>query len=191
MKKILQIITLLLLPMVSYSQLVDTQPDTVCFGSNQSIYEIDFNANYTYNWVVQNPGQITNAQPYSNSIIIDWSSANPGLIDSGVWIWVTDNLTGCSSDTVFLDIFIYRIIPEITIIGPFCEGDPCENLLATPNGGTFIGDGLSNNSQFCPDLSGVGLFDISYQIESSGCVFETNISVEVYSRPPIPVILHD
>lgn len=190
MKKLLKTLTLLLLPIVSYSQLVDTNPDTVCFGSNQSIYEIDFNPNYTYNWGVQIPGQVTNSQPYSNSIIIDWSSANPGLINSGVWVWVTDNSTGCSSDTVFLDVFIYRIIPEISIIGPFCEGDPCENLLGTPNGGTFIGEGL-NNLQFCPELSGVGLFEITYQIESFGCNFNTNISIEVYSKPPLPIILHD
>ena len=47
MKKIITL--LLLLPSLVMAQLTTINPDTVCFGTNNSIYQIDNTLGYTYN----------------------------------------------------------------------------------------------------------------------------------------------
>ena len=120
---------LFLIPMFGFSQLTITNPDTVCYQTPGSIYQVPNTAGYTYNWVVSAPGNLQSGQG-TNQINVDWSAAAPGTIVGGVTVTATD-ANGCTSAPVTLDIFIYNVVPTITAIGPFCEGTPCVNLNAT------------------------------------------------------------
>ena len=188
-KKMKKLLTLLLfIPSLTFAQLVDSNPDTVCFGSQTSTYQIQNDPNYTYNWGAENPGTILSNQPYTNTINIDWSAAQPGLISDAVWVFVTDNTTGCESDTTFIDVFIYQVIPQIDIIGPFCENEDCQLLTAIPTGGAFSGQGVVGG-EFCPTVDGT--FNIIYEYQDAGCTFSDNIDIIVNSLPDTPVIFHD
>jgi len=187
MKKLL-LFLILLIPTVGFSQLTTTNPDTVCYQTPGSIYQVPNTVGYTYNWVVTPPGVITAGQG-SNQIDVDWSTAAPGTIVNGVSVTATD-ANGCTSAPVLLDIFIYQIIPTITAIGPFCEGTPCVNLTGTPAGGTFSGTGVVGN-QFCSVNAGPGTHTITYSVTSNGCTFSTTTTVTVNPTPVLTPIQHN
>lgn len=186
MKKL--IIALILLPMTSVAQLTTTNPDTVCYQTPGSIYQVPNTAGYTYNWVVSAPGVITGGQG-TNQIGVDWSTAAPGTIVNGVSVTATD-ANGCTSLPVNLNIFIYQVVPTITAIGPFCEGEPCVNLTGTPAGGVFSGTGVVGN-QFCSTTAGPGTHTITYTITANGCTFTTTTTVTVNPTPVLSPIQHN
>jgi len=72
------------------------------------------------------------------------------------------NSSGCSS----IDSITTYINPTPTasfsgLQSSYCENSDTANLSATPNGGTFIGSGMTSNI-FDPSTSGVGTINISY-----------------------------
>lgn len=179
MKKKL-LLLFLIISTLSLSQLTTINPDTVCYQTAGSIYEIPNTLGYTYTWTVTAPGIIVNGQG-TNSIGVDWSNATPGLIVGGVS--VQSELDGCSRDQD-LDIFIYEEVPVIDLQGPFCLNEDCVTLIATPLGGTFSGPGVTGN-QFCPVDAGIGNHTITYEITINGCTFTTT---EVFVVNPGPVL---
>ncbi len=187
MKKLLLILTILT-PMFGFSQLTTVNPDTVCYQTPGSIYQVPNTSGYTYNWVVSAPGIITGGQG-TNQIGVDWSNAATGTIVNGVSVTATD-ANGCTSNSVELDIFIYQVIPTITTIGPFCEGEPCVNLTANPPGGQFSGTGVVGN-QFCATNSGPGTHTITYTVILNGCAFTTTTTVIVNPTPVLSPIQHN
>ena len=187
MKKLI-LLLLLLAPMFTFGQLTITNPDTVCYQTPGSIYQVPaVGAGTVYTWTVTAPGVITSGQG-TNVIGVDWSTAAPGLIPTGVSVIATSP-AGCS-DTIDLDVFILNIIPVITPIGPFCDGDPCVTLVGTPPGGVFTGVGVVGN-QFCSTSSGVGTFTITYTYTTNGCVFSTSINTTVNPIPVLSPIEHN
>lgn len=187
MKKLILILAMLI-PMFGFSQLTTDNPDTVCYQTPGSIYQVDNTPGYTYNWVVSTPGVITGGQG-TNQIGVDWSAAAPGTIVNGVSVTATD-VNGCTSDPVDLDIFIYQVIPVIDPLGIFCEGDPCVTLSATPPGGTFSGPGVIGD-QFCPLSAGEGTHTITYTVTVNGCTFTTTTTVTVNPTPVLSPIQHN
>lgn len=187
MKKIILLLTILI-PVFGLSQLTTNNPDTVCYQTLGSIYQVPNTPSYTYNWIVAPPGIIMGGQG-TNQIGVDWSSATPGTIINGVSVTATD-INGCTSLPVNLDVFIYQVTPVITQIGPFCEGDPCVNLSATPTGGTFSGLGVIG-SQFCPISAGPGVHTITYTVTINGCTFTTTITTIVNQTPVLSPIQHN
>ena len=185
MKKLL--LTLLLLPFVSLSQMTTITPDTVCYQTPGSIYQVTNTPGATYNWVVTAPGVLQSGQG-TNQINVDWSASPPGLITSG--ISVTSTIAGCPSLPVNLNVLIYQVVPVITAIGPFCASAPCVNLVGTPAGGVFSGTGVVAN-QFCPTTSGAGIYTITYTYTSNGCVFVATTSVTVNAIPVLTPIEHN
>lgn len=179
---------LFLIPMFGFSQLTITNPDTVCYQTPGSIYQVPNTAGYTYNWVVSAPGNLQSGQG-TNQINVDWSAAAPGTIVGGVTVTATD-ANGCTSAPVTLDIFIYNVVPTITAIGPFCEGTPCVNLNATPAGGVFSGPGVVGN-QFCSTNAGPGTHTITYTVTLNGCTFTTTTTVTVNPTPVLSPIQHN
>lgn len=187
MKKLVLLLTILTTTL-SFSQLTTNNPDTVCYQTSGSIYQVPNTPGYTYNWIVSSPGVITGGQG-TNQIGVDWSSATPGTILNGVSVTVTD-VNGCTSDPVNLNIFIYQVLPTITTIGPFCDGSPCVTLNATPTGGVFSGNGVVGN-QFCSGVAGVGTHTITYTVTINGCTFTTTTTVVVNQIPVLSPIEHN
>jgi hypothetical protein len=193
MKKLLTTLIISLVSLVSTAQLVTTQPDTVCFGSTTpSTYTIPSVGSGTYTWTISGGGSIVSGQG-TNTINVNWSSAPAGLITNGVSVSYTSPApANCPSTPVNLNVLIYQVTPTITAIGPFCESDPCVNLVGTPAGGTWTGTGVVGN-QFCPDNVTNGTNStstVTYTVNSAGCTFTTSVVVPVYGTPTLQPIQH-
>ena len=193
MKRIL--LTLMtMISTISLSQLTTTNPDTVCYQSTAlSTYTIPSVGSGTYTWTVTAPGVITAGQG-TNSISVNWSTAAPGLIPNGVSVtYSSPPPANCPATPVNLNVLIYQVIPTITALGPFCESDPCVNLVGTPIGGTWSGTGVVGN-QFCPDnvTNGTNATStVTYTVGSAGCTFTTSVVVPVYGTPTLSPIQHN
>ena len=193
MKRIL--LTLMtMISTISLSQLTTTNPDTVCYQSTAlSTYTIPSVGSGTYTWTVTTPGVITAGQG-TNSISVNWSAAAPGLIPNGVSVtYSSPPPANCPATPVNLNVLIYQVIPTITALGPFCESDPCVNLVGTPVGGTWSGIGVVGN-QFCPDnvTNGTNATStVTYTVGSAGCTFTTSVVVPVYGTPTLSPIQHN
>ena len=187
MKKTLSLL-FFLITFLSYSQFTTINPDTVCYQTPGSIYQVPNNPAYTYNWIITPPGVIVAGQG-TNQIGVDWSAAAPGLIINAVEV-TSQNANGCESVPTLLDVFIYDVTPVITTIGPFCVTDPCFPLTAAPAGGTFTGPGVVG-SDFCPNVAGAGAHQITYTYTNGGCVFIATINIVVSNQPVLSPIEHN
>ena len=193
MKRIL-LVLMIMISTISLSQLTTTNPDTVCYQSTAlSTYTIPSVGSGTYTWTVTAPGVITTGQG-TNSISVNWSAATPGLIPNGVSVtYSSPPPANCPATPVNLNVLIYQVIPTITALGPFCESDPCVNLVGTPAGGTWSGTGVVGN-QFCPDnvTNGTNATStVTYTVGSAGCTFTTSVVVPVYGTPTLSPIQHN
>ena len=186
MKKLLLFLTLL--PYLVFSQMTVTQPDTVCYQSGGSIYEVTPSPGLVYNWSVISPGVITGGQG-TNQIQVDWSASTPGLIPAAVQVQAI-NTTGCLSPVMTLDVFIYNVNVTYIQLIDMCAGSPCVDLIGTPQGGIWTGMGVNAN-QFCPVNSGVGTFNLFYTYNNAGCVFVNAMQVEVVQLPVLLPIQHN
>lgn len=182
---------LLLLSLIVLSGILKSQstvnPDTVCYQTPGSIYQIDPIAGAVFQWTVAAPGVLISGQG-TNIIQVDWSNAALGLINTG--ITVTALGQSCPVDPVELDVFIYQPIVTVNLIGPFCTGDPCAQLTPSIPGGVFNGVGVVNG-EFCPNISGVGTFQINYAVTSFGCPASTTINVVVNNSINLGLIEHN
>jgi hypothetical protein len=187
MKRLLSIF-IALMPLVSMGQST-VSPDTVCYGSNGSLYSVTSDPNVTYTWTVASPGVITSGQGTGN-IGVNWASASPGLIPNAVTVTVT-NQFGCDT-LVRLDVFILQIVPTFTTSASCVDGG-CIPLTGTPSGGVFTGVGVSGSYQFCPSVAGVGSHTLTYAYTFAGCTFTTTGSgpFVVNPLPSISPISHN
>jgi hypothetical protein len=189
MKKLITIL-FMFLASVSFAQLTTTNPDTVCYNAIGSIYQVpSLGAGYTYNWTISTPGSITSGAG-TNSITVNWNTFSPGLHTNAVTVFAVNNITGCQSAPITLNVFVVQIVPTIIPIGPFCQGASCVTLVGTPPGGTWSGTGVVGN-QFCPTTSGIGTFNITYTITQNGCTFSTTTAVTVTPLPVLSPIQHN
>ena len=180
MKKLVLLIAMFL-PLISMAQFTTTNPDTVCVGSiNPSTYQVVNTAGYVYTWTTN--GNLLTGQG-TNQITVNWSSAPAGLINNAVSVFATSP-DGCVSQTVFLNVFIYNILPTIVPL-EFCQGDPCEPLVGTPAGGVWSGANVVNGT-FCPTTAGNS--SVTYTVTVDGCAFSTTINNFVVN--PTPVLLN-
>ena len=177
--------------MILISAIVKAQsfvnPDTVCYQTAGSIYQIDPILGVTFQWTVASPGILVSGQG-TNIIQVNWSNAAPGLIANG--ITVTAIGQSCPVTPVDLDVFIYQPIVTITAIGPFCTGDPCVSLTASILNGQFTGIGVLNG-QFCPNISGNGTFQVNYTVNSFGCPATAVVNVTVNDSVNLGPIEHN
>lgn len=185
MKKILFLI-FLSLPVLAFSQSL-ANPDTVCYQTSGSIYQVIDVPGNTYTWTVAAPGIIVAGQGTS-MIEVDWSGAAPGLIGTGVSVFPT-NQFGCVGPTVTLDVYIYNETPVVTPL-TFCLDEPCTDLIATPLGGTWSGPGVVG-AQFCPQVAGVGNHTVTYTYTIGDCVFVATGIMTVNPLPTISPIGHN
>ena len=187
MKNFLILFLLFAFSTTTKAQLTSTNPDTVCYHSSGSIYQVTNNTGNTYTWTIASPGVITTGQG-TNSITVDWSNAAPGLIITGVSVYAT-NSAGCQSPPVNLNVFVLNIIPTISPIN-LCVNAGCVTLSGTPAGGIWSGIGVSGN-QFCPSVAGVGNASLTYTYSLAGCTFTSTGIAVVNPLPTITPITHD
>lgn len=187
MKKLITTL-FIVLANIALAQFTTINPDTVCYQTNGSIYNVTNTVGYTYQWTVAAPGVLTSGQG-TNQINVNWSNANPGLINNAITVTATGP-GGCQSAPVTLNVFILQVVSTITPIGPFCIGAPCVNLVGSPAGGTWSGTGVANG-QFCSSLSGTGTYTITYAINQGGCTFTTTTNVVVNPIPVLSPINHN
>lgn len=185
MKKILFSVVILLSGIIKAQSTFN--PDTVCYQTLGSTYQIDPIIGVTFQWTISAPGILIAGQG-TNAIQVNWSNAAPGLIPNG--ITVTAIGQNCPVVPVDLDIFIYQPIVVINALGPFCTGDACALLTANILNGQFSGIGVSNN-QFCPNISGNGVFPINYTVNSFGCLANAVINVTVNNSIILGLIEHN
>ena len=72
--------------------------------------------------------------------------------------------------------------------GPFCVDDAASNLTASPAGGTFSGDGITDaaNGTFDPAVAGVGTHTITYDYtDGNGCGNSATTDVVVNDLPAL------
>jgi hypothetical protein len=184
MKKILLLLSFLL-PITLFAQFTTINPDTVCINSPFATYQVVNTPNYTYTWTVSSPGVLTSGQG-TNEITVDWSSAPAGLITDGVSVFATTP-AGCDGPPITMNVFILELNPVVTPL-VFCEGDPCEDLVATPAGGIFTGPNIVNG-QYCPQTAGTET--VTYTITEAGCTFTATADMTVYPIPVLDNISHD
>jgi len=171
-------------PMVTINQI--TGSDTVCYNFTINPYSItSLFPNLGYVWS-NTIGNITTGQGTSQ-INLDVTGVNGGFYNGAISV-IGVNQLGCQSLTQNFNIVVLNVLPVITPIGPYCEYDGCVNVITTPPGGILFGNNISG-SQYCPDDGFIGLDNITYVYNQSGCVFDTTINVQVYPRPLItPVV---
>jgi hypothetical protein len=179
----------------SVATLVDPQPviinpiigtSILCFNSTVNQFNVSSSIpNLIYNWSTTN-GNITSGQG-NDTINLDVTGVVGGNYSNMLSVY-GENVNGCVSQTETFTIDILNILPIIDPMGPYCEYDGCLPINVTPSGGIISGNNVWND-QYCPDNGFVGLDNINYVYLQSGCVFDTNINVQVYPRPTItPVI---
>ena len=125
----------------------------------------------------------------TNQIEVDWSAANPGLINNAVQVQAS-NSVGCLSPIITLNVFIYNVVLALTPIADVCETSSCINLQGSPVNGFWTGVGVFNN-QFCPNISGPGTFNLTYTYSNAGCVFANVTQVNVITQPSLLPIEHN
>ena len=187
MKKLLFLL-ILISPLLSYSQFTTINPDTVCYQSGVSIYQVTNTTGLTYNWNVLSPGVIISGQG-SNQISVDWTNAPAGLIINAVSVQAS-TAQGCLSPVTTLNVFIYDVNPGYAQLNDMCDGYPCQNLVGIPPGGVWSGVGVTNNN-FCPNNSGFGSFNLTYTYNNAGCTFVSVMSVNVFPQPMLLPIEHN
>jgi hypothetical protein len=193
MKKLLASLVVLFTSFVSFSQtFTTTQPDTVCFGSTTpSTYQVPSVGTGTYNWTIPACATLVSGQG-TNQIQVNWANCPVGLITNAISVTFT-SAGGCPSVPVTMNVLIYQVVPIITALGPFCESDPCVNLVGTPAGGVWSGTGVVAG-QFCPDNVANGTnatSTVTYTLTNGGCTFTTSVVVPVFGTPTLSPIQHD
>ena len=184
MKKLL-LLVLAILPITLFAQFTTINPDTVCINNPSATYQVPNTPNYTYVWSVAAPGVLTTGQG-TNAITVDWSAAPAGPIVDAVSVYATTP-AGCDGPPITMNVFILEILPVVTPLD-FCEGDPCEDLVATPAGGVFTGPNIVNG-QYCPQTAGTET--VTYTITEAGCTFTATADMTVYPIPVLDNISHD
>lgn len=160
--------------------------DTLCYNSSLNTFNITSpTPNLTYVWSNTN-GTITSGQG-TTQINLDVNGVVGGFYPNMISVY-GQNAQGCLSPTENTSIEILNILPVITQIGPYCEYDNCITMTAFPIGGTYSGGNITGN-QYCPINGFIGLDNVTYVYNQSGCTFNTNIDIQVYPRPTVsPVV---
>jgi len=171
-------------PIVTINQI--TGLDTVCYNSTINLYNVSsVLPNLGYLWTTT-IGNITLGQG-TNQINLDVTGVNGGFYTNALSV-IGINQLGCQSLPQTFTIVDLNILPVIDPVGPFCEYDECITLMSNPSGGNFSGNNVWGD-QYCPTNGFIGLDQVNYTYNQSGCWFDTSILVQVFPRPLLtPVV---
>lgn len=119
------------------------------------------------------------ATPEGNATGPTYTAIFPGLHS----VTVTDE-NGCEAVNS-VEVFEYPN-PDVIIIdpGPLCETTDIYTLTAAPSGGTWSGDIISPTGEVYPNLTGPGIYLVTYTYTNSfGCDGSDALSIEIISAP--------
>jgi len=185
MKAIL-LVCAIMLSGLTYAQST-INPDTVCLGNTSTVYSIPQPSVGTIVWTVTAPGILVSGQG-TNSIIVNWSSAAVSYITNAITVSLTG--TNCPVTPQTLDVEIINPIVTIQPVSPLCSTDPCVTLTTVPNIiGTWTGVGVSGDT-FCPNISGNGTFNVTFNGTIAGCPVTATIAIIVNGTITLGNITH-
>ncbi|MEM8524063.1 MAG: gliding motility-associated C-terminal domain-containing protein [Bacteroidota bacterium] len=106
---------------------------------------------------------------------------NPGLCGNpnGTSFTCTAAMDGCGDGMATIN----------NIADGYCISEEEVQLIATPTGGTFSGDGITDESGiFDPSAANLGSNVITYEFtDAMGCLFQDTVVTEVFSETPAPI----
>jgi large repetitive protein len=118
------------------------------------------------------------------------TSFNPtGLGGTTVTISVTYDLATCTVVDAF-DIQVDQApVVAIDPAGPFCPNDLPVTLSATPAGGVWAGNGITdvNAGTFDPAIAGSGAHIITYEVTNGACVVAESITINISADPNLAI----
>lgn len=88
----------------------------------------------------------------------------------------------------YLFVFDGNELIESAIDSSYCRIDYEFILNASPNGGVWSGNGITNDSVFNPYIAGVGSHQLTYTIGTSNCLSSKTFNVTVTDVPEIEMI---
>lgn len=152
---------------------------STCLGSEENYSPQSPQAGVIYDFTISGGQAFT--QLTNDSILVDWNT-------SGVYtMTLTATLGNCVSTSTCQVTVANALAINAPPIGPFCLGDPTEQLTANPSGGTWTGTGVINN-EFDPSV-GNGTYQLQYDItDANGCTGTYVMDVTVNPSIPTPLI---
>ncbi len=130
------------------------------------------------------------AQPTGGSFFgtgVSGSDFNPAVAGVGQTVisYTFTNANNCT-DTIADTIIVYEeSAPTLSNFSPLCVGSSVITLTGgTPLGGVYSGTGISNG-QFDPSISGVGVFDVIYTVQTSCGPKSDTAQIQVLSLPTV------
>lgn len=147
------------------------QNGIICEGANRtfSVAATTGVGVLSYQWQVStNGGSTWNSINGATSTTLALTQVTVGANGYKYRVIVT---AGCGSVTSNAVTLTVNALPVITFNAPavICASDPAVNLVASPGGGSFSGNGLSGSS-FAPAAAGIGAAAITYTATNAGCV---------------------
>ena len=148
----------------------------ICSGTATTLSVGNSAAQKTYQWR-RNDQEMPN-ETKSTLLVSDAGDYKVALIDT--------NGCGHSATTIKIEV-VNKITVTLDSIPNFCGvGFPPVALQGTPTGGTYAGNGVSNN-QFEPPKAGIGTHQISYSIKGALACQQGEAKRTVVITPP-PVL---
>jgi gliding motility-associated-like protein len=134
----------------------------------------------TVTLVGADPGGSWTGTGITNATTGDFDPATAGIGTHTI----TYTITGSCGDqqTTTIDV-VQNMDATITPAGPFCPGDPAQNLIGADPGGNWTGTGITDavNGTFDPATAGVGTHTITYTI-AGNCGDQQTITITVSSQ---------
>ncbi len=129
-----------------------------------------------------NPGAAYNWSTGVFSQTISVTTANTYIVT------VTNPVNGCQTTDSIQVSFIPVADATIVPVGPFCDNNAVETLLAADNGGVWSGSGITNtsNGTFDPSVAGPGSHNIIYII-AGACGDSDTITIDVNETPDVDI----
>ncbi|MGY8866945.1 MAG: GEVED domain-containing protein, partial [Methylophagaceae bacterium] len=110
---------------------------------------------------------------------------DPSIDTSGVYIYIIPGSTNCPGDTAWLTVNLLNGANiSITSASNSCSGDNPLTLTANPSGGVFSGNNVSGGA-FSPDISVIGLNQITYIYQANGCTDTAFQNITVNESPTV------
>lgn len=101
--------------------------------------------------------------------------------------FVSSTIEDNSSDKLAGSVYVTPTPPIVRLVPPVCIDQGTINLFGYPFSGNWSGPGITDtqNGTFDPQVTGVGVFEITYKTES--CFYEGKLQIEV-NNPPVAVL---
>ncbi|MHC1708243.1 MAG: T9SS type A sorting domain-containing protein [Bacteroidales bacterium] len=111
----------------------------------------------------------------------------PEMATAGSWTitYYYTNEFGCTNAASTEVTVMPEPVVTIEALGPFCQDAPVVDLVGTPAGGVFSGEGVQNG-QFYPEVAGSGIWPIIYfYTDENGCSSSNGTDITVYTLPEV------